>query len=212
MHQFHITQFSSRSSYVTESIRVALLREYLDVFLSWLPTVHERVSRGEAAATLLGLDAQKVVGTPFFFCSVKFESCSGSGSTVHDRGSTQHTKRTWHALCRPLHLHPRLRHLGGILLGTSNLSEQRLTGGHDQGPVSHADRWPPSRVCCSCGETKRTSPPHRRNRQGRQTLRFLTLSAGTGKTFIIQKLADAVGSKLVVLNMSQQSDSTDLLG
>ena len=35
---------------------------------------------------------------------------------------------------------------------------------------------------------------------------------GTGKTTVVQHLASKTGNKLIVVNMSQQSDSTDLLG
>lgn len=35
---------------------------------------------------------------------------------------------------------------------------------------------------------------------------------GTGKTTIVQHLSHVFGKKLIVLNMSQQSDSSDLLG
>ncbi|XJO73933.1 hypothetical protein BDV3_004832 [Batrachochytrium dendrobatidis] len=41
---------------------------------------------------------------------------------------------------------------------------------------------------------------------------LLVGETGTGKTTVVQHLASHVGSKLVVINMSQQSDSTDLLG
>jgi midasin len=41
---------------------------------------------------------------------------------------------------------------------------------------------------------------------------LLVGETGTGKTTIVQKLASSLGRKLTVLNMSQQSDSTDLLG
>ncbi|KAJ3293014.1 AAA ATPase midasin [Rhizoclosmatium sp. JEL0117] len=41
---------------------------------------------------------------------------------------------------------------------------------------------------------------------------LLTGETGTGKTTIIQQLASMCGKSLTVINMSQQSDSTDLLG
>jgi midasin len=41
---------------------------------------------------------------------------------------------------------------------------------------------------------------------------LLVGETGTGKTTIVQKLANQLGHKLVVINMSQQSDSADLLG
>ncbi|KAJ1336600.1 hypothetical protein BSLG_007382 [Batrachochytrium salamandrivorans] len=41
---------------------------------------------------------------------------------------------------------------------------------------------------------------------------LLVGETGTGKTTVVQHLASHVGSKLTVINMSQQSDSTDLLG
>ncbi|KAI8840117.1 P-loop containing nucleoside triphosphate hydrolase protein [Chytriomyces cf. hyalinus JEL632] len=41
---------------------------------------------------------------------------------------------------------------------------------------------------------------------------LLTGETGTGKTTIIQQLANMCGKSLTVINMSQQSDSTDLLG
>ncbi|RKO94177.1 P-loop containing nucleoside triphosphate hydrolase protein [Blyttiomyces helicus] len=41
---------------------------------------------------------------------------------------------------------------------------------------------------------------------------LLVGETGTGKTSVIQYLADTVGTKLVAVNMSQQSDSSDLLG
>nr|KAJ3422092.1 hypothetical protein HK105_001196 [Polyrhizophydium stewartii] len=41
---------------------------------------------------------------------------------------------------------------------------------------------------------------------------LLVGETGTGKTTVVQHLAGQVGTKLVVINMSQQSDSTDLLG
>lgn len=41
---------------------------------------------------------------------------------------------------------------------------------------------------------------------------LLVGETGTGKTTIVQKLASLLGHKLSVINMSQQSDSTDLLG
>ena len=36
---------------------------------------------------------------------------------------------------------------------------------------------------------------------------MLTLTPGTGKTFIIQSIADMLGSKLVVINLNQQVPS-----
>ncbi|KAJ3122261.1 AAA ATPase midasin, partial [Physocladia obscura] len=41
---------------------------------------------------------------------------------------------------------------------------------------------------------------------------LLTGETGTGKTTIVQQLANMCGKSLTVINMSQQSDSTDLLG
>ena len=41
---------------------------------------------------------------------------------------------------------------------------------------------------------------------------LLVGETGTGKTSVVQYLASSVGQKLVVFNMSQQSDSSDLLG
>ena len=41
---------------------------------------------------------------------------------------------------------------------------------------------------------------------------LLVGETGTGKTSVIQHLANQIGKKLVVQNLSQQSDSTDLLG
>jgi midasin len=41
---------------------------------------------------------------------------------------------------------------------------------------------------------------------------LLVGETGTGKTTIVQRLASQLGRKLTVMNMSQQSDSTDLLG
>ncbi|KAJ3293693.1 AAA ATPase midasin [Borealophlyctis nickersoniae] len=41
---------------------------------------------------------------------------------------------------------------------------------------------------------------------------LLVGETGTGKTSVVQYLADLVGQKLVAVNMSQQSDSSDLLG
>ncbi|KAJ3255785.1 hypothetical protein HK103_006043 [Boothiomyces macroporosus] len=41
---------------------------------------------------------------------------------------------------------------------------------------------------------------------------LLVGETGTGKTTVVQKLASQLGHKLTVINMSQQSDSTDLLG
>jgi midasin len=41
---------------------------------------------------------------------------------------------------------------------------------------------------------------------------LLVGETGTGKTTIVQRLASQLGHKLIVINMSQQSDSTDLLG
>ncbi|KAI8927583.1 hypothetical protein BC831DRAFT_533163 [Entophlyctis helioformis] len=41
---------------------------------------------------------------------------------------------------------------------------------------------------------------------------LLVGETGTGKTTVVQHLASLTGTKLVVINMSQQSDSTDLLG
>ncbi|KAI8912414.1 P-loop containing nucleoside triphosphate hydrolase protein [Gorgonomyces haynaldii] len=41
---------------------------------------------------------------------------------------------------------------------------------------------------------------------------LLVGETGTGKTTTVQRLAGILGKKLVVMNMSQQSDSTDLLG
>ncbi|GMH33343.1 hypothetical protein BSKO_01177 [Bryopsis sp. KO-2023] len=47
-------------------------------------------------------------------------------------------------------------------------------------------------------------------RMGEATL--LVGDTGTGKTALVQHIAEMVGAKLVVLNLSQQSDSSDLLG
>ncbi|KAL0028971.1 hypothetical protein WJX77_009058 [Trebouxia sp. C0004] len=41
---------------------------------------------------------------------------------------------------------------------------------------------------------------------------LLVGETGTGKTTLVQRLADQVGAKLVVLNLSQQTDSSDLVG
>ncbi|KAL3144110.1 hypothetical protein ABBQ32_003901 [Trebouxia sp. C0010 RCD-2024] len=41
---------------------------------------------------------------------------------------------------------------------------------------------------------------------------LLVGETGTGKTTLVQRLADQVGAKLVVLNLSQQTDSSDLIG
>ncbi|KAJ3369455.1 hypothetical protein HDU91_007199, partial [Kappamyces sp. JEL0680] len=41
---------------------------------------------------------------------------------------------------------------------------------------------------------------------------LLVGETGTGKTTVVQRLASQLGHKLTVMNMSQQSDSTDLLG
>lgn len=41
---------------------------------------------------------------------------------------------------------------------------------------------------------------------------LLVGETGTGKTSILQLLAKHTGNTLIVLNMNQQSDSTDLLG
>lgn len=41
---------------------------------------------------------------------------------------------------------------------------------------------------------------------------LLVGETGTGKTCTLQLLAKHTGNTLVVLNMNQQSDSTDLLG
>ncbi|KAJ1674767.1 AAA ATPase midasin, partial [Spiromyces aspiralis] len=41
---------------------------------------------------------------------------------------------------------------------------------------------------------------------------LLVGETGTGKTTVVQRLADIMGEKLVVINLSQQSDSSDLLG
>lgn len=41
---------------------------------------------------------------------------------------------------------------------------------------------------------------------------LLVGETGTGKTSSVQFLAERLGQKLVVINMNQQSDSTDLLG
>ena len=39
---------------------------------------------------------------------------------------------------------------------------------------------------------------------------LIEASAGTGKTFIVQSIADILGSKLVVINLNQQVRSTRL--
>lgn len=41
---------------------------------------------------------------------------------------------------------------------------------------------------------------------------LLVGETGTGKTTVVQQLANNLGKKLIILNMSQQSDSSDLLG
>ena len=41
---------------------------------------------------------------------------------------------------------------------------------------------------------------------------LLVGETGTGKTSTVQYLADKTGHKLTVINMNQQSDSTDLMG
>ncbi|KAK7203075.1 hypothetical protein BZA70DRAFT_81081 [Myxozyma melibiosi] len=41
---------------------------------------------------------------------------------------------------------------------------------------------------------------------------LLVGETGTGKTTIVQQLASSIGSKLVVINLSQQTDTSDLLG
>lgn len=41
---------------------------------------------------------------------------------------------------------------------------------------------------------------------------LLVGETGTGKTTMVQQLAQATGTELVVLNLSQQTDSSDLLG
>jgi midasin len=41
---------------------------------------------------------------------------------------------------------------------------------------------------------------------------LLVGETGVGKTATINYLAQVTGNKLVVMNMSQQTDSTDLLG
>jgi len=41
---------------------------------------------------------------------------------------------------------------------------------------------------------------------------LLVGETGTGKTNAVQYLADSIGHKLTVINMNQQSESTDLLG
>jgi midasin len=41
---------------------------------------------------------------------------------------------------------------------------------------------------------------------------LLVGETGTGKTTMVQQLAQATGMELVVLNLSQQTDSSDLLG
>ncbi|VEL16445.1 unnamed protein product [Protopolystoma xenopodis] len=41
---------------------------------------------------------------------------------------------------------------------------------------------------------------------------LLVGETGTGKTSAVQHLAELVGRRLIVINLSQQSDATDLLG